>query len=93
MADISFKIIIIFEFVHRKLQAKSWRVGVRFQKYFSILHSVYTSSGAHIASCPMGTVALHPVVMWPGREADHSSPSGAKVKNGGVITPLPYTSL
>jgi hypothetical protein len=25
-------------------------------------------------------------VKWPGCEADHSPPSGAKVKNGGVIS-------
>jgi hypothetical protein len=28
----------------------------------------------------------------PGREADHSSPSSAEVKNGGAIPPLPHMS-
>jgi hypothetical protein len=31
-------------------------------------------------------------VKRPGGEADHSSPSSAEVKNGGAITPVPYTS-
>jgi hypothetical protein len=31
-------------------------------------------------------------VKWPGCEADHSSPSGAKVKNGGAILLLSHTS-
>jgi hypothetical protein len=26
-----------------------------------------------------------------GREADHSSPSSVKVKNGGTVPPLPHT--
>jgi hypothetical protein len=29
---------------------------------------------------PMGTRVSFPVVKWPGREADHSPPSSAKVK-------------
>jgi hypothetical protein len=35
---------------------------------------------------------LSPGVKWPGREADHSSPSSAEAKNGGAIPPLPHTS-
>jgi hypothetical protein len=30
-------------------------------------------------------VALSAEVKWPGREADHTLPSSAKVKNGGSI--------
>jgi hypothetical protein len=32
-------------------------------------------------------------VQRPGREADHSPPSSAEVKNGGAVPPLPRTSL
>jgi hypothetical protein len=35
----------------------------------------------------LGTIS--PGVKRPGREADHSLPSSAKVKNGGAIPPLP----
>jgi hypothetical protein len=36
-----------------------------------------------------------PPIQWvkrPGREADHSPPSNAEVKNGGILPPLPHTS-
>jgi hypothetical protein len=36
--------------------------------------------------------AISPGVKRPGREADHSPPSSAKVKKGGAIHPLPHTS-
>jgi hypothetical protein len=36
--------------------------------------------------------AISPGVKRPGREADHSSPSSAEVKNGGAIPPLPPMS-
>jgi hypothetical protein len=36
--------------------------------------------------------ALSPGVKRPGREADHSPPSSAEVKNGGAIPPLPNMS-
>jgi hypothetical protein len=32
---------------------------------------------------------LSPVVKWRGREADHSPPSSAEVKNGRAVSPLP----
>jgi hypothetical protein len=48
--------------------------------FFSLLHSVQTSSGAHSASCPMGAVGSTPGVKQSGREADHSPPSSAEVK-------------
>jgi hypothetical protein len=47
---------------------------------FSLHHSVQTASGAHPASYPMGTRCSFPGVKWPGREADHSPPSSAEVK-------------
>jgi hypothetical protein len=35
---------------------------------------------------------LSPGVKRPGREADHSPPSSAEVKNSGVVPPLPHTT-
>jgi hypothetical protein len=54
-------------------------IGVRSPteaKDFSSSHCVQTSSGAHPASCTMGIVGP-----LPGRDADHSPPSNAQVKN------------
>jgi hypothetical protein len=48
---------------------------------FSLLCSVQTGSGAHLVYHVMGT----------GHEADYSSPSNAKVKNGGAIPLLLHT--
>jgi hypothetical protein len=46
------------------------------------LASVQTGSGAHPASCTMGTGVLSPGVnVRPGRDADHSPPSSAEVEN------------
>jgi hypothetical protein len=45
----------------------------RLGQYFPLLYSVQTGSGAHPASCPMGTGALSPGTKRPGREADHTS--------------------
>jgi hypothetical protein len=39
-----------------------------------------------------GTGVLSPAVKRPKRETDHSPPSGAEVKNGGAIPPLPHMS-
>jgi hypothetical protein len=47
---------------------------------FSPHHHVQNSSGAHPASYPMGTRGSSLGVKRPGREADHSPPSSAKVK-------------
>jgi hypothetical protein len=44
---------------------------------FSSSPCVQTGSGAHPASYPMGTGGK----AWPGRDADHSPPSSAEVKN------------
>jgi hypothetical protein len=40
----------------------------------------------------MSIGALSPGVKGQGREANHSPPSSAKVKNGGAISPLPHMS-
>jgi hypothetical protein len=62
-----------------------WAIGVRFPagaEDFSSNLCVQTGSGAHPASCPMGTGVLSPgVKAQPGRDADHSPPSCAEVKN------------
>jgi hypothetical protein len=34
--------------------------------------------------------ALSLEVRWPAREADHSPPSTAEVRNGGAVPPLPH---
>jgi hypothetical protein len=42
---------------------------------------VQTGSGAHPASCTVGTGGSFPGgKAWPGRDADHSPPSSAQVK-------------
>jgi hypothetical protein len=47
---------------------------------FSLHHRVQNGSRAHPASYPMGTRGSFPGVQRPGREADHSPPSSAEVK-------------
>jgi hypothetical protein len=47
---------------------------------FSFHHRVQNGSGAHPASYPMGTRGSSLVIKRPGREADHSPPSSAEVK-------------
>jgi hypothetical protein len=42
---------------------------------------------------PMSTRSSSPGLKRPGREADHSSPSSAEIKNGGVIPPLPHVFM
>jgi hypothetical protein len=58
-------------------------IGVRFPagtKDFSSIICVQTGSGAHLASCPMGTRGPFPGgKVRPGR--DHSPPSSAEVVN------------
>jgi hypothetical protein len=49
---------------------------------FSSSLCVQTGSGAHPSSCPMVPGVLSPgVKARPGRDADHSPPSSAEVKN------------
>jgi hypothetical protein len=52
----------------------------------TILGGIRTGSGAHPASCQMGTEGLYAGVKRPGREAHHSLPSSAKVKNAWSYT-------
>jgi hypothetical protein len=63
----------------------SWTNGVRSpteEEDFSSSLCVQTSSGAHPASCTMGTGGPFPGgKARPGRDADHSPPSSAEVKN------------
>jgi hypothetical protein len=47
---------------------------------FSLHHRVKNDSGTHPASYPMGTRGSFPGVKRPGREAEHSLSSSAKVK-------------
>jgi hypothetical protein len=54
---------------------------------FSLPRSVQTGSGA----LSMDTRAISLGEKMSGREADHSPPSSAEVKNGGAIPPLPHT--
>jgi hypothetical protein len=60
-----------------------WAIQVRSPaeaKGFSSNLLVQTGSGAHPASCPMGTRGPVPGdKVQPGRDADHSAPSSAKV--------------
>jgi hypothetical protein len=53
----------------------------------TFLHCVQT------ASYPVGSVSNFAGYKGSEREADHSSPSSAEVKNGGAITPLPHRFL
>jgi hypothetical protein len=59
---------------------------------FSALHKVLTGCGARTASYPMGTGTAILGGKAQGREADHSPPSSAEVKNCGAIPPLPHVS-
>jgi hypothetical protein len=60
-------------------------IGVRFPagaEDFSSSLYVQTGSGAHPASCTLGTEGPFPGgKARPGRDADHSPPSGAEVEN------------
>jgi hypothetical protein len=58
--------------------------GVRFPAVAgnsSLRHRIQIGSGAHKGSYPMGTGGPFPGVKRHGREADHSPPSSAEVKN------------
>jgi hypothetical protein len=68
-------------------------IGFRFPprvKNYSLLQNIEPGSGTNAAPSPMGTKGFFPrVVKREGSETDHSPPSRAKVKNDGVISPLP----
>jgi len=55
---------------------------------FFLHHRVQTGSGAYPAPYPMGTRGS-----FPGREADHSPPCGAEVKNAWKYTYTPPIRL
>jgi hypothetical protein len=60
-----------------------WGSRVRFPAgagNFSLHHRVQNGAGSHTASYPMGTSSSFPGIKRPGREADHSLPSSAEVK-------------
>jgi hypothetical protein len=63
-------------------------------KEFSLLHVLQTGSGVHPTSYAMGTGAHYPGVKWLGREADHSPPASAEIKEMWIysLTP-PYTFM
>jgi hypothetical protein len=56
---------------------------------YSLLHIVQIGSGAHPAFYTMGKGAASPWAKRTKRQADHSPPSSAEVKNGEDILPLP----
>jgi hypothetical protein len=59
----------------------------------SLLHRFQTSYEASPASYPIGTGSFFPGVKQPGREADHSPPSSAEVKNPSSYTSVPPIRL
>jgi hypothetical protein len=54
--------------------------------FFSPDHRDKTGSGALPAPYPVGTRGFSLGVKWPGREADHSPPSDAEIKNAWSYT-------
>jgi hypothetical protein len=58
---------------------------------FSLHHRVQTGSGTHPASYPMGNRGSFPGVERPWREADHSPPPSAEVKNAWSSSSTPNT--
>jgi hypothetical protein len=70
-----------------------WTAGFRFlarTRNFSVLHIVQTGSAAHSVCYRMGTGVTFSKVKAPGREADHSPQSSAKVRNGEAIPILQF---
>jgi len=60
---------------------------------FSLHHCVHTGSGTHTAPIQWVPGALFLVVKWPGYEANHLSPSSAKVKSAWSYTSTPQICL
>jgi hypothetical protein len=60
---------------------------------FSLHHRVQNGSGAHPASYSMGTRVSFPGGKAAGREADHSPPCSAEVKNAWSYTTTPPIRL
>jgi hypothetical protein len=61
------------------------------KRFFYLLHSVQTGSGAHTAPYPLYTVFSE--VNWPEHETNHSPPSNVDVKYAEIIPQLTYTPL
>jgi hypothetical protein len=59
---------------------------------FSLPGNVQIGFGTNSASYPISTEGHYPGVKRPMREADHSPPTSAEVKNDGAIPPLPHMS-
>jgi hypothetical protein len=60
---------------------------------FSLHHRDQNGCGAYPASYPVGTGTLSLGIKRPGREADHSPPSGAEIKNAWSYTFTPPICL
>jgi hypothetical protein len=59
------------------------------RKNLSSNHCIQTGSGAHPASCKMGTGVTFPgAKARPGRDSDHSPPCSAEVENEEELYPL-----
>jgi hypothetical protein len=66
----------------------------RWHQEFSLLHNIQTGYGSHPVSYQLGLGALSPAVKRPGREADHSPPTGAEVRKTWIYTSTPtYTFM
>jgi hypothetical protein len=68
-------------------------IPVRGKRYFSTPQRPDRALGPTQPLIQRVPGALSPGVKRLRREADHSPPSSAEVKNGGAIPPLPYMSL
>jgi hypothetical protein len=68
----------------------AWMATFRFlteARDFSLLYNFQTGSEAHPALYPMRTGELFSGGKVPGREADHSSPASAEVRNDVILLP------
>jgi hypothetical protein len=71
------------------LRARRPRFDSLQEQEIFVVSSVLTGFGAHPASYPVDTEGLYPGIERQGREAGHSPPCSAEVKNGGTVPPLP----
>jgi hypothetical protein len=63
-------------------------------KRFFLLQSVHTGVEPSLPSDKRETIALSPVVKWPGREGNHPSISKPKISNEwSYISTAPYTFI
>jgi hypothetical protein len=69
------------------------RRGLTVGLFFSLRHRLRTGFGGHSAYCTIGTGALILRLKRQGREADHSPPSSAEVKNAWSYTSTPPIRL